>query len=90
MAITRTEKPISEPISRPSTRTIKWQDVLGKLIVYLLLTVGATVFIAPWAWMVSASFLPISAIFDWPPNWIPETFSLANYLKFLAAEGFYR
>ena len=90
MAITRTEKTVSEPISRPAVRAIKWKDVLGKFIVYVLLTVGAIVFIAPWAWMVSASFQPISKIFDWPPNWIPETFSLANYRKFLAAEGFYR
>ena len=90
MAITRTEKTVSEPISRPAVRTIKWKNVLGKLIVYLLLTAGAIIFIAPWAWMVSASFQPISAIFDWPPNWIPETFSLRNYTRFLAAEGFYR
>ena len=90
MAITRTEKTVSEPISRPAVRPIKWKDVLGKLIVYLLLTTGAIIFIAPWAWMVSASFQPISAIFDWPPNWIPETFSFRNYQRFLAAEGFYR
>ena len=40
--------------------------------------------------MVSASFQPIGEIFEWPPNWIPQTPTLANYRKFLAAEGFFR
>ena len=92
MAITRTEKGVPKPetISRPAVRTIKWKDLLGKLIVYVLLTTGAVIFIAPWAWMVSASFQPIGEIFEWPPNWIPSTFTLQNYAKFLTAEGFFR
>ena len=92
MAITRTEKTVSKPesISRPAARTIKWNVLIGKLIVYALLTIGAIIFVAPWAWMVSASFQPIGEIFEWPPNWIPSTFTLQNYTKFLAAEGFFR
>jgi multiple sugar transport system permease protein len=90
VAITQTEKRVSKPISTPAIRANKSKSFLGKLIVYALLTTGAIIFLAPWAWMVSASFQPIGKIFDWPPNWIPETFTLANYTKFLAAEGFFR
>jgi multiple sugar transport system permease protein len=90
VAITRTEKSVSEPISRPVTRTIKWKDVIGKLIVYIILIVGSIIFIAPWVWMLSASFQPIGKIFEWPPNWIPDVVTLQNYRKFLAAEGFFR
>jgi multiple sugar transport system permease protein len=90
VAITQTEKSVSKPISTPAARRINWKNFLGKLIVYLLLTTGAIIFIAPWAWMVSASFQPIGKIFEWPPNWIPDTFTLQNYTKFLAAEGFFR
>ena len=90
MAITQTEKSVSTPITRTALHRIKWKEVLGKLIVYVLLTTGAIIFFAPWAWMVSASFQPIGQIFDWPPNWIPETFTLSNYQRFLAAEGFFR
>lgn len=92
MAITRTEKSVSKPetISRPAARTSKGKEVFGKLIVYLLLTTGAVIFIAPWAWMVSASFQPIGEIFEWPPNWIPDTVTLQNYTRFLTAEGFFR
>ena len=90
MAITQTEKSVSEPISTPEIRANKLKNLLGRLIIYALLIIGSIIFIAPWAWMVSASFQPIGDIFDWPPNWIPETFTLANYTKFLAAEGFFR
>ena len=90
MAITQTEKSVSKPISTPEIRATKLKNLLGRLIIYALLIIGSIIFIAPWAWMVSASFQPIGDIFDWPPNWIPETFTLANYAKFLAAEGFFR
>jgi multiple sugar transport system permease protein len=90
MAITQTEKSISKPISTPVARKIKWKDVLGKLIVYALLITGSIIFIAPWLWMVSASFQPIGKIFEWPPNWVPDAFTLQNYTRFLAAEGFFR
>jgi multiple sugar transport system permease protein len=90
VAITQTEKSVSKPISTPEIRANKLKYLLGRLIIYTLLIVGAIIFIAPWAWMVSASFQPIGDIFDWPPNWIPETFTLTNYSKFLAAEGFFR
>ena len=90
MAITQTEKSAAKTISTPVVQPINWKNALGKLIVYLLLTAGAIIFIAPWVWMVSASFQPISKIFEWPPNWIPDTITLRNYTRFLAAEGFYR
>ena len=44
MAITRSEKSVSKPISTPAVRPIKWKEVLGKVIVYILLTTGAIIF----------------------------------------------
>jgi multiple sugar transport system permease protein len=91
VTITQTEKSVPTSISTPAVRRrINWSYVLGRVIIYALLTVGAILFIAPWAWMVSASFQPIGKIFEWPPNWVPDTFTLDNYRRFLAAEGFFR
>ncbi|HEX5944242.1 MAG TPA: hypothetical protein VFY66_18310, partial [Anaerolineales bacterium] len=90
MAITQTEKSVSKSISTPAVRPVKGKEALGKVIVYILLTTGAIIFFAPWAWMVSASFQPIGQIFEWPPNWIPDTVTLQNYVRFLTAEGFFR
>ncbi len=56
--------------------------LLGKIAIYVVTTTLAIIFIAPWAWMVSASFQPIGDIFDWPPSWIPENFTLNNYTRF--------
>jgi multiple sugar transport system permease protein len=76
------------PAGRSTTRTL--QDGAGKLIVYALLTAGAIIFFAPWAWMVSASFQPLGDMFNWPPTWIPENFTLNNYRNFLEAQGLWR
>ncbi|HEX9617142.1 MAG TPA: carbohydrate ABC transporter permease [Anaerolineales bacterium] len=90
MEVTRAEKRISESIPVPRASTKKLTGFLGRLVVYALLTSGAILFMAPWVWMLSASFQPIGDIFDWPPNWIPETITLSSYTRFLAAEGFFR
>jgi multiple sugar transport system permease protein len=60
---------------------------LGLGLVYLVLIVGAVLFTAPWAWMVSASFQPLGDMFNWPPTWWPEHFITTNYSDFLKASG---
>jgi multiple sugar transport system permease protein len=50
---------------------------------YLILAVGGTVFIGPWAWMVVASFKPIGEIFSYPPNWWTDNPTIDNYVQFL-------
>ena len=62
-------------------------EVALKVVVYALLGIGAVLFIAPWAWMISASFQPLGDIFNWPPTWIPEHFTIRNYTRFLTSEG---
>ena len=62
-------------------------EILKKVLIYGLLTAGVIIFTAPWAWMVSASFQPIGDIFDWPPNWVPENFTLNNYTRFVQTAG---
>lgn len=75
-------------VSRSRGKTLR--EAAGKLLVYLILTVLAIIFIAPWLWMVSASFQPLSDMFNWPPTWIPENFTLDNYENFLEAKGLWR
>ena len=89
--LTQTEKRVTKQASAQKRITAqKVRGWFGKFLVYVILTVGAIIFIAPWAWMVSASFQPIGKIFDWPPNWIPDSFTFNNYVRFLRAEGFFR
>ncbi len=63
------------------------REATRKLIVYVLLTVGAVIFVAPFAWMVTASLQSVGDMFRWPPSWIPVNPTLNNYIRFLRGES---
>jgi multiple sugar transport system permease protein len=63
------------------------KDIAWKLVVYVLLFAGAVLFVAPFAWMITASLQDIGDMFRWPPSWIPRSPSLKNYAKFLETEN---
>ena len=52
-------------------------------LAYVVLVPTAILFVAPFAWLISASFQNIGDIFSWPPHWIPENPSSSGYQKFL-------
>ncbi|RPI33881.1 MAG: carbohydrate ABC transporter permease [Chloroflexota bacterium] len=87
MAVTAKEHELQKvsPSTRLGVNTLLL--FLGKLVVYALLIAGAILFTAPWAWMLSASFQPLGDIFNWPPTWWPEHFTLENYRRVLRAAG---
>lgn len=80
------------PVASPTVHSIiyKLTGVFGRVLTYALLIGGAVLFTAPWLWMVSASFQPRGDMFNWPPTWWPENFTLANYEGFLQAAGIAR
>jgi len=47
---------------------------------YALALLLAVVVLGPFAWVLSASFQPESAIFKQPPDWLPQPVSLDNYV----------
>jgi multiple sugar transport system permease protein len=55
----------------------------AKLLTYLVLAPIAILFVAPFAWLISASFQPIGTIFANPPTWIPDDPTLGGYKGFL-------
>ena len=55
----------------------------GLLVTYLILVPGALLFVAPFAWLVSASFQSMGTMFSWPPDWIPDHPTLNGYTTFL-------
>ncbi len=59
------------------------KDAGWKLVIYVLLFAGAVLFVAPFAWMVTASLQDVGDMFRWPPSWIPRDPSFKNYTKFL-------
>jgi len=53
---------------------------LERALLYALALLLALVILGPFAWVLSASFQPESAIFKQPPDWIPNPLSLDNYV----------
>ena len=68
--------------SEPPSRSHAWRRRLWMVFSYAILLPGALLFVAPFAWLVSASFQHIGDIFSWPPQWIPEDPTLDGYKGF--------
>ncbi len=49
----------------------------------MILIPGAVLFVAPFAWLISASFQAADEIFANPPTWIPDHPTTVGYQQFL-------
>src|ERR1041384_4356846 len=92
MAVTAREKEYTSarPTETAGSAKAKLLNLSGRGLVYAILIVGAILFTAPWVWMISASFQPRGDMFNWPPTWWPEHFTIKNYQEFLKAAGIAR
>jgi multiple sugar transport system permease protein len=71
-------------LSRPAPRRRR-RVRPSRVARYAILTVGGLLFVAPFVYMVSSSFQPISEIFSYPPKWIPTNPTLENYTGFFSS-----
>lgn len=62
----------------------------GRLLVWLLLTLGAIAMAFPFVWMVSTSLKADNALFVTPPQLIPRPFQPANYSRIANEFPFWR
>jgi multiple sugar transport system permease protein len=78
-----------DAVGRPPARRRKTSPVarVWHLATYVILAVGAIVFIGPWAWMLVASIKPIGEMFQFPPSWWTHNPTLSNYENFLKSEN---
>lgn len=91
MDITVQEQRLSrERQASKGVRVVTPLTIAGRILVYVILITGAILFTAPWVWMVSASFQPYKEMFNWPPTWWPEQFTIGNYVKFFASANIAR
>jgi multiple sugar transport system permease protein len=69
-------------------RRRRWNDRTWKVaLAYVILVPGAILFVAPLAWLISASFQPVGDIFSWPPQWIPQNPTIDGYKRFFGIGG---
>ena len=50
---------------------------------YLLVTLSATVSFLPIVWLILTSLKTSSGIYAWPPQYLPDPFTLDNYIKII-------
>ncbi len=65
-------------------------QILKKILLLIFVVVTSAAMLGPFLWMLSSSFKPISEIRRFPPTWIPENFTFANYPGVLKAVPFAR
>jgi ABC-type glycerol-3-phosphate transport system permease component len=65
--------------------------LLEKTLLILILTAVAVLTLLPFAWMLSTSLKPnLAAVYQFPPQWIPEDITWSNYLTAWNAAPFDR
>jgi len=75
------------PVLQPPTKKVRRRRRSGwttkNIIAYVILVPGAILFVAPFAWLVSASFQPMGEIFSSGPHWLPKDPTNIGYRRFL-------
>ena len=67
------------------TRSVPWyatkqsRHLMHNVMVYLLLTVSAVAFLAPFLWMLTTSLKVPKQVLTFPPQWIPNPVRWQNY-----------
>jgi len=63
---------------------------LAQVVRYILLSLGAVVTLAPFAYMVSTSFKPHAFVLELPPRLIPREVTFDNYVRAVTSNHFGR
>lgn len=53
---------------------------LGRILIYIVLTIVGIMVLFPFAWMLSASLKPNSDVYEFPIRWIPRVVRLRNFV----------
>jgi multiple sugar transport system permease protein len=63
----------------PVETTSRGTRLLGSVLLYLAVTLGALIMVMPFAWMLLASVKDLAQLYKVPPNWIPDPIVFQNY-----------
>ncbi len=78
---TTTARPVPGP--RPARLGYRQQQLLRRILTYIIMIVIALIFLVPILWMFSTSLKLKSQLFTQPIAWIPKVITFENYTKIL-------
>jgi multiple sugar transport system permease protein len=86
-----TENPTlsAQPQPESSSRSLRGGNRLGRIIVYIVLILGAICMFAPLAFLLSSSLKNEIQIFQFPIKWIPSPVMWSNYVQALTDKPFF-
>ena len=74
--------------TRPFWASFSNREALFRLLIYVVLIVGAIIMIAPFAFLVSSSLKIETQVFEFPIRWIPNPVRWMNYVDALTLKPF--
>jgi multiple sugar transport system permease protein len=88
-SVTRTDVELGQPVPAdfgppPSPpRRLRFKPT--RIVRYITLIVLGIIFVAPFAFFVTASLQPLDQMFRYPPQWIPTSITLENFTGFFTS-----
>ena len=67
-----------------------YQRKSGKILVQMVLILGAVSMLLPFIWMLATSFKPPEEVITWPPSFIPRKPTFMNYIEAFQTAPFHR
>lgn len=62
----------------------------GKVLLFIILSLGVLIMVTPFVWMLSTSFGTVETAFSLPPRWLPDLSNLNAYKQLLKSIPFLR
>ncbi|MEZ4734587.1 MAG: carbohydrate ABC transporter permease [Caldilineaceae bacterium] len=87
-ALTRSTAPSLGALT--TARTVRRQQVIGRVVLYAVAIGASLLFMLPFAWTVFSSLKSPSELYLFPPRWLPETPRFYNYVEVFEVAPFGR
>jgi len=88
MAISTSIPPAANPVKVPYSRRMSSAKLRNRIILNVLLLIGAITMIIPFVWMVFTSLKSPAELAQFPPSFLPQEWHWENYAKALDAAPF--
>ena len=83
------QTPVSTSTSGSIWSSFSNREALFRLVIYIILIIGAIIMIAPFVFMISSSLKVETQVFQFPIKWIPDPVRWMNYVDALTNKPFH-